>query len=57
MVFSVQFPYKISRKAESLIKQLCRQDPSERIGYQKAGCNDIRKHRWFQVKLLKAYDT
>lgn len=44
----MQFPYKISRKAESLIKQLCRQDPSERIGYQKSGVNDIRKHRWFQ---------
>jgi len=47
-IHSVQFPDKISRKAESLIKKLCRQDPSERIGYQKAGCNDIRKHRWFQ---------
>jgi len=47
-IHSVQFPYKISRKAESLIKSLCRQDPSERIGYQKAGVNDIRKHRWFQ---------
>jgi len=44
----VQFPYKISRKAESIIKALCRQDPSERIGYQRAGVNDIRKHRWFQ---------
>jgi len=47
-IHSVQFPYKISRKAESLIKALCRQDPSERIGYQKSGINDIRKHRWFQ---------
>ena len=41
------FP-KISRKAESLIKSLCRQDPAERIGYQRNGINDIRKHRWFQ---------
>merc|ERR1711911_261159 len=47
-IHSVQFPYKISRKAESMIKALCRQDPSERIGYQRAGVNDIRKHRWFQ---------
>ena len=47
--FSVQFPYKISRKAESIIKALCRQDPSERIGYQRSGLADIRKHRWFQV--------
>ena len=46
--FRVQFPSKLSRKAESLIKALCRQDPSERIGYQRNGVNDIRKHRWFQ---------
>lgn len=47
-IHSVQFPPKMSRKAESIIKSLCRQEPSERIGYQKAGVNDIRKHRWFQ---------
>lgn len=47
LLFSVAFP-KISRKAESLIKSLCRQDPAERIGYQRNGINDIRKHRWFQ---------
>ena len=46
--FSVQFPYKISRKAESIIKSLCRQDPSERLGYQKGGIADIKKHRWYQ---------
>jgi len=45
---SVQFPYKISRKAESIIKSLCRQDPSERLGYQKGGIADIKKHRWYQ---------
>ena len=38
----------MSRKAESLIKSLCRQDPTERIGFQRNGINDIRKHRWFQ---------
>lgn len=47
-IHSVQFPSKMSRKAESIIKSLCRSEPSERIGYQKAGVNDIRKHRWFQ---------
>jgi cGMP-dependent protein kinase len=47
-IHSIQFPYKISRKAESLIKALCRQDPQERIGYQKNGYDDIKKHRWFQ---------
>jgi len=47
-IHSVQFPSKMSRKAESIIKSLCRQDPSERLGYQKDGVSDIRKHRWFQ---------
>merc|ERR1711917_33213 len=47
-IHSVQFPYKISRKAESIIKSLCRQDPSERLGYQKGGIADIKKHRWYQ---------
>ena len=30
-----------------LIKALCRQEPNERLGYQKGGINDIRKHKWF----------
>lgn len=51
-IHSIQFPYKISRKAESLIKALCRQDPQERIGYQKNGYDDIKKHRWFQVNSI-----
>jgi len=46
-VHAVQFSYRISRKAEMLIKALCRQEPSERLGYQKGGINDIRKHKWF----------
>ena len=45
---SVPIPSCISRKAETLIKQLCRTDPFARIGYQKGGFCDIRKHRWFQ---------
>lgn len=46
-VHSVQFSYRISRKAEMLIKSLCRQEPAERLGYQKGGIGDIRKHKWF----------
>lgn len=46
-IHSVQFSYRVSRKAEMLIKSLCRQEPSERLGYQKGGINDIRKHKWF----------
>ena len=39
-----------------MIKALCRQDPSERIGYQRAGVADIRKHRWFQVIYCFTFD-
>jgi len=46
-IHSVQFSYRVSRKAEMLIKSLCRQEPSERLGYQKGGVSDIRKHKWF----------
>ena len=33
----------------TLMKRFCRENPVERIGYQKDGVNDIKKHRWFQV--------
>jgi cGMP-dependent protein kinase len=46
-IHAVSFPFRISRKAESLIKQLCKRDPSERIGYQKDGFEDIKRHRWY----------
>lgn len=30
------------------MKRFCKENPVERIGYQKDGVHDIRKHRWFQ---------
>ncbi|XP_033108165.1 cGMP-dependent protein kinase 1-like isoform X2 [Anneissia japonica] len=44
----VEFPRRITKTAGILIKRLCRDNPSERIGYQKNGIDDIRKHKWFQ---------
>ncbi|XP_030835113.1 cGMP-dependent protein kinase 1 isoform X4 [Strongylocentrotus purpuratus] len=44
----VEFPRKIPRSAGNLIKRLCRDNPGERIGYQKNGISDIKKHKWFQ---------
>ncbi|XP_033643815.1 cGMP-dependent protein kinase 1-like isoform X2 [Asterias rubens] len=44
----VEFPKKISRSAALLIKRLCRDTPAERLGYQKNGILDIKKHKWFQ---------
>lgn len=37
--------YNISRSAQSLIKKLCRDAPSERLGYQRGGIQDIKKHK------------
>ncbi|XP_050441738.1 cGMP-dependent protein kinase, isozyme 1-like [Adelges cooleyi] len=45
---AVNFPRQINRSAQGLIKQLCRSDPTERLGYQKGGIQDVRRHEWFQ---------
>ncbi|XP_062409980.1 cGMP-dependent protein kinase 1-like [Sardina pilchardus] len=44
----VEFPKKITKSAANLIKKLCRDNPSERIGNQKNGVKDIQKHKWFE---------
>jgi cGMP-dependent protein kinase len=44
----IEPPRHINRTAVTLMKRFCRENPSERIGYQKDGINDIKKHRWFQ---------
>ncbi|XP_025836753.1 cGMP-dependent protein kinase, isozyme 1-like [Agrilus planipennis] len=38
----------VGRSAQSLIKKLCRDSPSERLGYQRGGIQDIKKHKWYQ---------
>lgn len=43
----IQLPQKIPKKAQILIKRLCRQAPSERLGVQKNGMKDIKTHAWF----------
>uniref|UniRef100_A0A8C1AVX5 cGMP-dependent protein kinase n=1 Tax=Cyprinus carpio carpio TaxID=630221 RepID=A0A8C1AVX5_CYPCA len=42
----VEFPKKITKSAANLIKRLCRDNPSERLGNQKNGVKDIQKHKW-----------
>nr|XP_055063686.1 cGMP-dependent protein kinase 1-like isoform X4 [Misgurnus anguillicaudatus] len=44
----VQFPKKITKSAANMIKRLCRDNPSERLGNQKNGVKDIQKHKWFE---------
>ncbi|XP_059194111.1 cGMP-dependent protein kinase 2 isoform X2 [Centropristis striata] len=43
----MDFPKKISKRPEDLIRKLCRRNPSERLGNLKNGIIDIKKHRWF----------
>ncbi|XP_008295500.1 cGMP-dependent protein kinase 2 isoform X3 [Stegastes partitus] len=43
----MDFPKKITKRPEDLIRKLCRRNPSERLGNLKNGIIDIKKHRWF----------
>ncbi|CAG9854016.1 unnamed protein product [Phyllotreta striolata] len=39
----IRFPEAVSPPAKDLIKRLCRENPSERIGIE-----DIKQHRWYE---------
>ncbi|GIY43889.1 cGMP-dependent protein kinase, isozyme 1, partial [Caerostris extrusa] len=41
----IDFPRTIPKNAQHLIKRLCRDNPTERLGYQKAGIADIKSTR------------
>lgn len=45
---NIMFPKQIGKQASNLIKRLCRLTPHERLGCQKGGVDDIRKHKWYQ---------
>lgn len=45
----IEFPRIVSRAAQALIKRLCREVPAERLGYQRGGIDDIRKHRYVMI--------
>lgn len=45
---AVEFSRDITKTANHLIKRLCRDNPSERLGYQRGGIKDIQKHIWFE---------
>lgn len=44
---AIDFPRNIRRNASNLIKKLCRDTPTERLGYQRGGISEIQKHKWF----------
>ncbi|XP_062307329.1 cGMP-dependent protein kinase 2 [Osmerus eperlanus] len=43
----MDFPKRVTKRPEDLIRKLCRRNPSERLGNLKNGIGDIKKHRWF----------
>lgn len=47
----VKMSAKIPKPAQNLIKNLCKQMPAERLGYQKRGIMDIKRHRYVILPL------
>ena len=44
----IQLSPRIPKKAQMLIKRLCRQTSSDRLGVQKNGTKDVKTHQWFE---------
>lgn len=44
----VTFPTIVERKAEDLVRKLCKPLAVDRLGYQSIGVEAIRNHRWFR---------
>ncbi|KAF3695950.1 cGMP-dependent protein kinase 1 [Channa argus] len=44
----IDLPNTISKSASSLIRKLCRTNPSERLGSLRNGVKDIEMHIWFE---------
>ncbi|XP_053727267.1 cGMP-dependent protein kinase 1 [Synchiropus splendidus] len=44
----IDFPKEMSAGASSLVKQLCRLNPTERLGGGRNWAKDIRRHTWFE---------
>nr|XP_041631618.1 cGMP-dependent protein kinase 1 isoform X2 [Drosophila kikkawai] len=44
----IHMPSRIPKSAQHLVKHLCKQLPAERLGYQRKGIADIKRHSWFE---------
>ncbi|KAM6922144.1 cGMP-dependent protein kinase 2 [Lycodopsis pacificus] len=44
----VDFPKRIGKRPDELIRTLCKLNPVERLGNKKNGIIEIKKHKWFQ---------
>lgn len=51
---AIEFPRNITRNATALIKKLCRDNPAERLGYQRGGIQEIQKHK-YEMKLRACF--
>lgn len=51
---AIEFPRNITRNASALIKKLCRDNPAERLGYQRGGISEIQKHKWVPIPNIEA---
>lgn len=45
---AVQFHRQIGKLPKQLIKGLCSENPSERLGYGRSGMKDLEKQKWFE---------
>lgn len=45
-IAAIEFPSYITRDAINLIKKLCKDNPAERLGYQRGGIEDIKSHEY-----------
>jgi len=48
----INYPKQMNKMTQALVKQLCRSDPTERIGYQKGGIQDIRRHEYLHFFII-----
>lgn len=46
----IDFPRHLTRSAVQLVKRLCRDIPAERLGYQRCGPQDVKKHKYVEDK-------
>ncbi|ESO11872.1 hypothetical protein HELRODRAFT_96849 [Helobdella robusta] len=44
---SVEFPKLFNKLSQQLVRQLCKTNPNDRLGYSVNGMKAIRKHKWF----------
>ncbi|XP_070070535.1 cGMP-dependent protein kinase 1 isoform X2 [Drosophila takahashii] len=44
----IHMPSRIPKSAQHLVRHLCKQLPAERLGYQRKGIADIKRHSWFE---------